>query len=63
MVEYYFKIKSCTLDLKETVECLKKKYGDKDQHHQTLVRQLSHATEKVMLDQFTIQLSLKLMMF
>ena len=35
------------VDLKESIEYLKKKYGDKEQRHQTLVRQLSHATEKV----------------
>ena len=51
------------LDLKESMEYLTKKYGDKEQHHQTLVRQLSYATDKVIDDQFTIQLSLKLTMF
>lgn len=29
------------------MEYLTKKYGDKEQHHRSLVRQLSHATEKV----------------
>lgn len=38
------------VDLKESIEYLKKKYGDKEQRHQTLVRQLSHATEKVQDD-------------
>ena len=38
------------VDLKESIEYLTKKYGDKEQRHQTLVRQLSHATEKVQDD-------------
>ena len=29
------------------MEYLTKKYGDKEEHHQSLARQLSHATEKV----------------
>ena len=32
------------------MQYLTKKYGDKEQDHRTLVRQLSHATEKVMGD-------------
>jgi len=34
-------------DLKESVEYLSKKYGDKEKDHVTLVRAFSSATEKV----------------
>lgn len=40
-------ITNITTDLKESMEYLTKKYGDKEQHHRSIVRQLSHATEKV----------------
>jgi len=37
----------CVADLKESVEYLSKKYGDKEKDHVTLVRAFSSAAEKV----------------